>query len=509
LSGSHPVSRRDLLRSGAIGGLGLAAVSGLSSAILSACGAAGRGAAAPTSTSTTFGSPVTTAPSDTGASKWWLEGAFAPVREELTADDLPVSGSLPTELSGLYVRNGSNPVQGSSPHWFLGDGMVHGVLLEGGRARWYRNRYVRTALWAHGGGLGASSAPGGAAGLSNVSVVHHAGRLLSLGEIGLPYRISPDDLSTVGVVDYDGRTNGNMTAHPKIEKATGNMHAFGYGFTPPYLQYRVIDTEGTLVHQEPIAVRRSTMMHDFAITDRDVVFWEMPVLFDLDDAIKMVSDPASGALPFHWEPSYGARIGVMPLGGPASRIRWVEIDPCYVYHGVNAHRSGDDVVLDVCRLDSTFASPTEPSSQSLRRWTIDTSGAQLTFRDERLDCPPADLPMIDRRLTGTTQRHAWLVPSRHVSGTIDFGGVVHVDYRTGTVTTWDPGAGRTAGEWLFVPGGDAEGDGWVMTYVYDRATDRSDLVVLDALDVAKGPVARVRLPARVPLGFHATWVRTA
>jgi len=506
---TQPITRRDLLRQGAVGALGLAAVSGASSAILAACGPAAspNGSAAPTDP--TFLSPATTAPPETGATKWWLDGGFAPVREELTATDLPVSGALPSALSGLYVRNGSNPLGGSSPHWFLGDGMVHGVLIEGGRARWYRNRYVRTALWAAGGGLGASGAPGGAAGLSNVSVLHHGGTLLSLGEVGLPYELSPTDLSTVSLVDYGGRTNGNMTAHPKIEAATGALHSFGYGFSDPLLEYRVTDAHGQLVHQEPIAVSRSTMMHDFAITDRDVIFWEMPVLFDLDDAIKMIQDPASGVVPFHWDASYGSRLGVMPLGGPASAIRWVEIEPCYVYHGVNAHRDGDDIVLDVCRLDSTFAPPSVPSSLSLHRWRVGTSGAELTFRDDRLESPPADLPTIDRRFAGVAQTHAWLAPTREVTGTVDFGGVVHHDFDTGAVATWDPGPSRSAGEWLFVAGGPAEAEGWLMAYVYDRDRGASDLVILDATDVAAGPVATVQLPARVPFGFHATWVSTA
>ena len=354
------ITRRELMRGGALGALGLAAASAASGAVLAACGTSS-GTSATSPPGTRFSSPPTTSPTDSADHPWWLQGGFAPVREELTATDLPVSGSLPSELSGLYVRNGSNPVKGTSPHWFLGDGMVHGVLVEDGRARWYRNRYVRTALWSAGGGLGASGAPGGGAGLSNVSVLHHGGRLLSLGEIGLPYALDPADLSTVGLVDYGGGTNGNMTAHPKIDRATGALHSFGYGFTEPFLQYRVADAHGALVHQEPVAVARSTMMHDFAITDRDVVFWEMPVLFDMDGAIKMIQDPASGALPFHWDPSYGSRLGVMPLGGPASAIRWVEIEPCYVYHGVNAHRDGADVVLDVCRLDSAFAPRRRPA----------------------------------------------------------------------------------------------------------------------------------------------------
>src|SRR4029079_1456372 len=164
-----------------------------SAELLAACGGSGNSKASrPRST----GASTTTTVADP-STPWWLRGDFAPVTREVEAFDLPVEGSLPREVSGLYVRNGSNPKPGWAPHWFLGDGMVHGVMLEGGKATWYRNRYIRTTLLAAGGGLTAKGAPGGAAGLSNVSVVHHGGKLLTLGEVGLPYELRANDLSTV------------------------------------------------------------------------------------------------------------------------------------------------------------------------------------------------------------------------------------------------------------------------------------------------------------------------
>ena len=498
--GEEPrITRRDLLRQGALGGLALGVLGATGGAVLAACGTssptAGRAVSTPT-----------TAPPDTGGARWWLEGNFGPVHEEVTAVDLPVTGALPPALTGLYVRNGSNPLRGDSPHWFLGDGMVHGVQLESGRASWYRNRWVRTGLYDHGGGLGAAGAPGGTGTLANVSVVGFGGRTLALGEVGVPYALDPADLSTVGPLLADGGGNGNMTAHPKIDPATGRMHSFGYGFTPPYLEYRVHAPDGTLLSNQEVALPRSVMMHDFAITERDVVFLDLPVLFDMQQAVRMVSDPASGAVPYRWAPSAGARIGVLPLGGPTSAVRWVDIEPCYVYHTVNAVRRGDDIVLDVCRLDSTFGPPTLASASTRHRWTIGTGGAGLTFTDEVVDVPPADLPTTDPRHRGTTWRHAWLAELTSKPGEVAFSGCQHIDMSTGRLDRWVPGPGHTSGEWLFVPGGPAEGEGWVLTFMYDAAADRSDLVVLDALDVARGPVATVHLPVRVPYGFHAAFV---
>ena len=237
------------------------------------------------------------------------------------------------------------------------------------------------------------------------------------------------------------------------------------------------------------------------------MFWEFPILFDMNLAIEMVSDPNSTIMPFVWTPSYGARIGVMPLGGPTSAIRWVEVEPHYVFHGVNAYRNGSEVVVDVCHLDKVFVNGAALGPPpSLHRWHIDTSGASLTFRDEVLSDRPADLPTIDKRRTGRDYRHSWRVEVGPRTDTVDMRGVVHYDVHTGKERRYDPGRGRSSGEWLFVPNGKAEGAGFLVTYVYDAAADGSELVILDAQSVEDGPLASVALPQRVPYGFHATWV---
>jgi carotenoid cleavage dioxygenase-like enzyme len=498
VSADRGLHRRDLLRltAGALATLPAAP-------LLAACGATSSSAKrAPTTTAAAFRERVDP------SKPWWLQGDFAPVTREVEAFDLGVRGAIPRSLDGLYVRNGSNAATGKSGHWFLGDGMVHGVRLAGGKARWYRNRWVRTSLYQSGEAIGRGGPPGGAAGYSNVSVFTHAGQLLSSGEVGYPYRLSPDDLSTIGVHDFDGRLRTNMTAHPKIDPVTGRMHFFGYGFTPPFLTYHVVEADGRLSSSQPVAVAKSTMMHDFAITDHDVVFWELPVLFDLQLAVRSMK---RGELlfPFRWDPSYGARVGVMPLGGPASAIRWVDIDPCYVFHGINAYREGTNVVVDVCRYDTMFANGPENLGPrgALHRWTIGTSSPQLTFHDDVVEGgAQLELPTIDRRHTGRAHRYGWFVESGYNGSTVDFAGVVRRDFATGAFDRWDPGPARHGGEALFVPEGTNEGDGWVIVYVYDARSDASTLAILDATDVAAGPVAEITLPQRVPYGFHATWV---
>ena len=214
------LDRRAFLRRSAQAAIAL----GSSGALLAACGDSGGGDANRAAGTTATPTTPTTLSAEEAAKPWFLRGNFAPVPDEVEFADLEVKGAIPEELSGLYVRNGSNPLPGFSPHWFLGDGMVHGVLLDGGKAAWYRNRYVQTALLAAGGGLAAAGAPGGAASLSNVSVIHHAGKLLSLGEVGLPYEIAPNDLSTVGPYDFAGKVDGQRHCAPE-DRSGDRVHA--------------------------------------------------------------------------------------------------------------------------------------------------------------------------------------------------------------------------------------------------------------------------------------------
>ncbi len=439
-----------------------------------------------------------------------MQGNYAPVNTETDATALTVHGAIPPELNGLYVRNGSNPASGDSPHWFFGDGMVHGVRLSNGRAESYRNRYVQTSLYSAKAGFG-HGAPGGASNQSNVSCIWHGNRLLTSGEVGYPYQLDRSDLSTIGPFDFAGGLKTAFTAHPKIDPATGRLHFFGYGFTPPYLTYHIAEPDGSLVHSEVVDIPRSTMMHDFAITASDAIFWDLPVTFDLDAAVKFIADPKAGVFPYQWTPDAGARVGIMPLGGGAAAIKWFDLDPCYVFHGVNAFRRGEEVVVDVCRLSSMFApggflggTPTH------RRWTFNTVTGSVSD-DVLAEHNPGDLPGRDPRRVGREHRYAYLVETRDNPHTVEFGGLIKHDYTDNSREYWDPGPTQHAGEWLFVPGGPdlADDAGYVLSYVHDEATGVTDLVVIDATSVAAGPVARVSLPQRVPYGFHATWIPDA
>jgi carotenoid cleavage dioxygenase-like enzyme len=443
-----------------------------------------------------------------------LRGNYAPVPEEVTAVDLPVIGQLPVELAGRFVRNGPNPATGTSMHWFDGDGMLHGIRLRDGKAEWYRNRWMRTKLLA--GGQRFDPDTGAfdlTAGRANTHVWRHAGRMFALEEASLPNEFSPE-LDTLGPYDFDGGLATPMTAHPHRCAETGEMHFFGYQLvSAPYVTYHVADAAGNLVHSQGIDVPGPTMVHDFALSRHYAIFLDLPVVFSLEQAMR-------GGMPFGWDESYGARIGLLhrERARQGEQPTWFDIDPCYVFHIMNAWDdvqggtddvSGGDVVhLDAGRHRSMWrgdADAFEPCF--LWRWHFDLTTGRVT--EEQLDERSHGFPRIDDRRTGLSNRYGWVLASATDRPPMTDGatGIRKYDLLTGTSEYHDFGPTVSCGEPVFVAASDsaAEDEGWVMTYTYDRATDSSTFVVLDATQPTAPPVATVPLPQRVPHGFHGSW----
>jgi len=227
----------------------------------------------------------------------FLQGNFAPWRLEGQAPDLEIEGKLPRELNGTFYRNGPNPAfePRGRYHWFDGDGMIHGITLEDGRAS-YRNRWVASAGLAEERRAGRATFDGlldmkptempRFKNTGNTNIVWHAGKLLALVEAALPTALVPCTLDTIGEWDFGGRLGTAMTAHPKMDPETGEMLFFGYSPFPPYLTYHVADRSGVLVRSEPIDIAWPSMIHDFAVTRDHVIFILCPLVFSFENAQK-------------------------------------------------------------------------------------------------------------------------------------------------------------------------------------------------------------------------------
>jgi carotenoid cleavage dioxygenase len=432
-----------------------------------------------------------------------LRGNGRPITEERTLTQLKVTGSIPRELDGRYVRNGANPKSGFSAHPFFGDGMVHGMRLCDGKAAWYRNRYVRTPFITNPSLdiLDPAVAVDMRASKANTHVVGHAGKILALEEGHFPYGLD-GNLDTVGPTDFGGVLKGSFTAHPKICPVTGELLAFGYSAMPPYLRYLRVSADGKLVQTENITVGGPTMMHDFNVTRNFVIFMDLPAVFDLQLAMK-------GEMPIRWDDNYPARLGVMPRNGTDAEVRWYDIDPCYVFHPMNSYEDGDSIVLDVARFSHMWrTSAMDFPNPYLWRWTIDTKKGEV--REEQVDDRPGEFPRVADSVIGLKHRYGYEMGMSDMPGGDPMsvsGSILKYDRVKGVRTEIDLGRGRAPGEPVFAPreGGKSEDDGYLMTFVYDAATDSSRFVVMDAKTMDRTPVASIELP-RIPHGFHGSWI---
>ena len=455
-----------------------------------------------------------------------FQGAFAPVHEEITADNLKVVGKVPPDLNGMFVRNGPNlqfpPKQ--NYHMFEGDGMVHGVRLRDGKAS-YRNRWVRTEAWKKENKAGkalyssildpldiktvvkdfmAGEVP--IPNRGNTALIWHHGKLLALWEGGLPHELAVPGLETIGEYDFGGTLKHAFTAHPKIDTKTGEMMFHAYSPVPPFLQYSVADRTGRIVSTTPVRLPRPVMMHDLAITDHFTLFIDAPYLMDFVGAM-------SGGLPFRWAPELGARIGVLPRHAAGDKIRWFEIDPCFVFHVFNAFEDGDGISLYACRfpeypdfvdLNAPVAKAGEDPPASATpvawRWELNLKTGRVTETSLDVDC---EFPRVNDRLAGRKMRYGY-----GVTGEYRESALVKFDFVSGIHRQHQFGRGRLPGEGVFVPrpGGHGEDDGYLIAFVYDQADDRSELAIIDCREFKNAVVARILIPQRVPFGFHGMWL---
>jgi len=436
---------------------------------------------------------------------WHLIGNWAPVKEEITEHNLEIKGEVPRDLNGLFVRNGMNPVSGYSDHWFFGNGMLHGIYLENGKAS-YKNRYVKTPYYENDlnvissfGDLSASPA--------NTHIVNHAGKLLALEETSLPWELNRD-LETIGVEDYKGKLNTAMTAHPRVCPETGEMLFFAYSMMgEPYLYYHRVSKQGELVQTEAIEIPRPVMMHDWNITRNYVVFMDLPIVSDMDLAVSTGS-------PFGFKPECGARLGVMPRDGNNSDVRWFDIDPCFVFHSFNSFEEGNKIILYVSRQQEAMVGGFkdiyggEKTVARLWRWIIDLENGRVS--EEQLDDGACDFPRVNDNRIGLHSEYGYCMQIKTDVESLTFGeNLFKYHLESGKRTDHHLGSNVAGGEPVFAPkpGSTKEDQGWILSLVHDRNTRKSKLVIVDAEAFDQEPVAEVMIPQRVPYGAHGSWIQ--
>ncbi|WP_179107053.1 carotenoid oxygenase family protein [Variovorax sp. KK3] len=444
----------------------------------------------------------------------FLSGNYKPVLRETDARDLKVAaGHIPEDLRGVYMRNGPNPMFRPIHYAYPldGDGMIHAVYLDGGKAR-YRNRFVDTASLAverragravygsftHPEPIdpalfldGENTAP-----IKNgafVNIIRHGEHLLALNEATICYEMN-EALDTLGPWTAGTAQPVRLGAHNKRHPRTGDLHAIQYTWREPIVKFHRFSPAGLLMDTLSLDLPMPTMVHDFVLTERHLVLIAGPAVFDVEAM-------QAGRSMLQWRPDLGMRIAIVPLDGAAPT--WIEGDPFFVYHFANGFERSGQIVVDYVHYEKFSFEAGQRST--LRRMTIDP--VQRRFDTASLLDEDTEFPRINHLHEALATRYVYLPVASGNNATGGFDALARVDTETGAVTKHD--FGRLAiGEAAFVPrpGGTREDDGYLATFAYDAERDASSFVLLDAGRIDDEPVAVVELPQRVPYGLHGNWI---
>ncbi|MCK0150866.1 carotenoid oxygenase family protein [Marivita sp. S6314] len=466
----------------------------------------------------------------------YLKGLFTPVDTEYTADtdSLQVIGEIPKDLEGMYVRNSHNQMHApmGTYHPFDGDGMVHAIRFENGKAT-YRNRVIKTVGYLAEQAMGGKSLwPGmlephkaefrgwGAMGTmkdnAGVDVMAHAGKLVaSMSQCGEPYHLDMDTLETKGVHSWGKLLQPfGICSHFKVDNDTGEMMFFNFGETYPYMHYGVVGRDGQLAHFEPIELPGPRWPHDMGITKNYSILHDLPYHFDPELLAK-----GQRKLTFFKEQP--ARFGIVPRYGNNTTIRWFEAKPCFLLHLSNCFEDGDEVVMDGC-IQRKPGKPEvgeqgEDAHDRIRkhldkhrtgthmyRWRFNLKTGQTT--EENLDDEVSEFPVVANDIVGKPYKYSFNTLFK--PGDWHMAGIKKYDLQSGSDQRYEYGENRFGSEPVIAlrPGATEEDDGYLLTFLTDMNENRSECLIMDARDIAAGPIARVFLPARITNGTHATWV---
>ena len=420
---------------------------------------------------------------------YYLQGNYAPIKEIISEDKLEIVGSIPKELSGLYLRNGPNPMGSPNAkkyHWFQGEGMLHGVRIDEGKAIWYRNRFV-------GGDQ------------SNTHVISHAKKIYAIVEAGgKPVEID-QELNSLTEEPFYGTLETGFTAHTKLDSETKELHGITYNF--PRGSYEahhvVVGKDGRINRADLLPLSSGTMLHECAITENYVLVFDLSITFSF---LKL----GTGYFPFSWNNDHQARIGLLNRKTNDGVIKWFSIDPCYFFHTVNAYEDErGNVIVDAMKYQKLFDEdrngPFTEFPPHLTRWSLNLSTGNAS--EQQLDDLPAEFPRMHPDLNGKVNRYGYSLGVGSGQKP-DFGRIIKYDFAKNTNEVYELSEEMEGAEPVFIPAENqrSEDEGYLVLYVYNKESNKSDLVIFDAQSIQSGPRSTVKLPQRVPFGFHGSWV---
>jgi carotenoid cleavage dioxygenase-like enzyme len=441
------------------------------------------------------------------------------------------SGVVPEWLSGSWYVNGPARFQRGVQrytHWLDGDGMVCALRFEEGRIA-FTNRFVRTPKWMAEEAAGrflyrgfGTAFPGDLLrrnvmleSPANVSVFRYGSRLLAFGEQSLPYELDPETLETRGEFDFGGALNdlSPFAAHAKLDRGLLN---FGMSFSSnqPTLNTYEFDESGALSRKR-YKLAQPYSLHDFGFTPRRMIFFLSPLLMRFD---RFRSDGVSIIDSLAWEPELGSRILVAPRKHCGQEHFIVEAGGGYCLHIINCFETDAHLVVDVLLLDAPIYAEYRPLPDLFAtvprcrpvRYIID-----LLTRNLIATCPmeysqSPDFPSVDPKAAGRSYSDFWMlgIADQGKPGRKFFTQLAHGSWERGGVfdVFETPRGEYLCGEPCFVANPADPAEAVVICQHFKPAENAAAIVLLDAYQAHRGPIASLPLRHMIHPGFHSTFV---
>ena len=482
------------------------------------------------------GSTATDAPAWTAEiDNPYLHGVYSPSTVETEADDLRIiSGEIPKDLFGAYLRNGPNPVfkPRFNHHPFDGDGMLYGIYFKDGKAS-YRNRWIQTEAHIKEAEEGAAIWPGVMGPFdfdlpgfpikdtSNTDVMYFNDHIVSLWyNAGTPYKVDTQTLETKGRENLNGQLKRALSAHSKVDLEKDELVFFDYFDEFPYMSYGIADKNGNVIHEQDIELPGPRLPHDIGVTQNHVILHDCPFFHD----VELLEKTKKRVMTFHRD--MPTRFGVQPRYGKGDEVKWFDCEPCYILHVVNCWEEGDWVIQVGCRSTNPMpkADPEDGDlSHMLAYMRLEANMYVWKFNMKTGEVIEGDIDTLNSEFCrsnplymGYKSQYSYnqyiMTKEDDNTGTLAFGALLKYNIETGEHQRYDYGDGVFGSEAPYCPKlgatrNDPEDDGYLTTFVVDSNNWKSSCLIFDAKDIEKGPVCEIELPHRLPFGFHSNWIR--
>jgi len=462
----------------------------------------------------------------------WQKG-YESLRTEQSYWIDEIEGEIPLALEGTLFRNGPGQLDMNGEkygHPFDGDGMVCAISFKDGKAH-FTNQFVKTREFLaekkagrvlYRGVFGTQKKGGWLNNIfdlhnknvANTNVVYQGGKLLALWEAARPYALDPKSLDTLGQESFDGKLAAGQvfTAHPRKDNLTGDLWGFGVQPGPKStISIYQVTPDGKLLIESQVKVSGFCFLHDFAYTPNYRIFMQNPVSFK---PLPFLLGLSTAGECIELKPNSPSQFLLIDRKG---NLQTIETDPCFVFHHCNAYEEGDQIILDsVCYSDYPKLEPNTDFREidfdkviagQLWRFTIDPK--LKTVKKELILDRSCEFPVVHPRCVGQKYRYAYIGAIAQESGNAPLQAIAKIDMETGKQEFHSFTPRGFIGEPIFVPrdrhSDSAEDSGWLLTLIFDAAHNRSDLVILDAQNIAGQPLAKLHLKHHVPYGLHGSF----